>query len=74
MHGLPRQLIDERRDPRPRFRGCRVHPRAVQWVGDVRNQFRHNGGAVPQIPLQHPVKAGMTKTLERPTHPPSDLA
>ena len=74
MHGLPRQLITDHRDSRPCLAGRHVQPCAVQRVGDVRNQFRHNRGAIAQIPLQSAVKTGMAEALQRPAHPPGHLA
>ena len=74
MHRLPRQVIGKRDDPRPRLGGRLVQPRAVQRVGDVRNQFRHNRSAIAQIPLQDPVQAGMAEAVERPADPPGHLA
>ena len=75
MRRLPRQALGERRYPRPR---ARARPRldlgALRRVGDVRNQLRHNVGAVSQIPLQGPVEPGMAEVGQRTTDPARHFA
>ena len=59
MRCLAREVVGQRRDPRPRVRRGSGQTVPLGRLGDVRDEGVDDVVAMAQIPLQCPIQAGM---------------